>query len=440
MIKIVAKISAIVFVAEAAIMLALEMTEPHPPTYLAVLINVIALVVLSAPLIHLWVIKPFVDARDNAESELVYSEQKARLLLNSTAEAIYGLDYDGNCTFCNPSCVKMLGYDSAEELIGKVMHDLIHHTRPDGSPRPAADCPIHTTFRQGQKTHTDDDIMWRMDGTSFPVEYWSYPIQTGGEVVGTVVTFLDITERKEAEQDRLQIQKMDSLGSLAGGVAHDINNMLLPIFNLTSMVVRELPEDSPDRRRLGMVIKAAQRMKDMATRILAFSREEEGEASEIDIFAAYNEAVDLLRTTLPSAITIKDNLDPNVGKVRADAKQVEAVLMNLASNAADAMCGHTGKLSITLSSATLDEGRAVKVNNLKAGDYAKLTVADNGCGMDTETLKRIYEPFFTTKEEGKGTGLGMGMVFGTISKFGGTIDVFSELGKGTTFDVYLPLV
>ena len=141
-----------------------------------------------------------ITERKRAEEALRESEEQARLLLDSTAEAIYGIDIDGECTFCNPVCVAMLGYDGAEDLLGRHIHDLIHHTRPDGNPYPAEECLIYQAFREGEGTHVDNEVLWRKDGTSFAAEYWSHPINRDDRVIGAVVTFLDITERKRAEE------------------------------------------------------------------------------------------------------------------------------------------------------------------------------------------------------------------------------------------------
>lgn len=381
-----------------------------------------------------------ITKRKKMENILREKEERVRLLLDSTAEAIYGINLEENCTFCNPACIKMLGYEHEKELLGQNMHALIHHTRPDGTPYPVEECLIYKTFKQGQGTHVDDEVLWRKDGASFMAEYWSYPIYHDETLIGFVVTFLDITERKEAERERLRTQKMDSLGSLAGGIAHDINNMLLPILTLTPMVSKGLPEESSEREKLDMVIQAAQRMKDMAAKILAFSREDEDEFSEIDIYKTVVEAMDILHSTMPSTIKISYNLTPKTGKVLADPKRLEAILMNLGSNARDAMKGKPGEFIVSLSPMTVDEELSEKVPGLMIGRYAKLMVSDTGCGMDEETMQHIYEPLFTTKEKCEGTGLGMSMIFGTVSKYNGAISVSSELGKGTSFDIYIPLV
>jgi PAS domain S-box-containing protein len=148
-----------------------------------------------------------ITERKRAEEAQRESEEQVRLLLDSTAEAIYGIDIDGECTFCNPVCVAMLGYDGTEDLLGRHIHDLVHHTRPDGTPYPAEECLIYQAYREGEGTHVDNEVLWRKDGTSFPAEYWSYPIKRDDRVIGAVVTFLDITERKRAEEALLEAKR-----------------------------------------------------------------------------------------------------------------------------------------------------------------------------------------------------------------------------------------
>jgi len=168
----------------------------------------------------------FVDIseRKQAEYELRESEQMVRSLLAATGEGIYGVDLNGDCTFANPSCIRLLGCDDESSVLGKNMHALIHHTRPDGSPYPVEECQIYQAFRDERGTHIGDEIVWRLDGESFPAEYWSYPVHHGDELVGSVVTFVDISERRRQEEELRQTEKMSALGKLSAGLAHELNN------------------------------------------------------------------------------------------------------------------------------------------------------------------------------------------------------------------------
>ena len=298
-----------------------------------------------------------------------------------------------------------------------------------------ADLEAHKPFRNFEYSFkaADGGILYsRTSGTPIFAQ--------DGAFLGYRGTGMDITQRVEDERRLTQAEKMESLGGLAGGIAHDFNNMLLPILSLTDMTRKSLPEDSRERLRLDKVVEAATRAKDLVARILAFSHQEDAVRQNIDIYAAIDETMGLLRSTLPMTIKIKQRLKRDTGTVFADRAQIASVLLNLASNAADAMDGKTGQLKVSLSPVKVSKKKAASIPGLHEGKFAKLAVKDQGHGMDEETLARVMEPFFTTKPIGEGTGLGLSMVHGIVSKHGGVIDISSTPGKGTTVEVYLPLV
>ena len=169
-------------------------------------------------------------------------EELVRALLNATGQGIYGVDLDGNCTFANPSCVRMLGYERDQELLGKNMHQLIHHTRPNGEPYPVEECRIYQAFREGQGIHVGDEIVWQADGASFPAEYWSYPLHLNGELAGCVVAFVDITERKRTEEELRQTEKLTALGKLSAGLAHELNNPAAAAQRAAAQIREQLEE------------------------------------------------------------------------------------------------------------------------------------------------------------------------------------------------------
>jgi len=180
--------------------------------------------------------------RQPAVENLVGGDELVRLLLNSTGEGIYGVDLDGNCTFANPSCAKLLGYESVEQLLGQHMHNLVHHTRPNGEPYPVEECRIYQAYREHQGTNVDDEVMFSADGSSFPAEYWSYPVEREGELVGCVVTFVDISERRRVEEELRQTEKMAALGKLSAGLAHELNNPAAAAGRAASQLVEALNE------------------------------------------------------------------------------------------------------------------------------------------------------------------------------------------------------
>jgi PAS domain S-box-containing protein len=183
-----------------------------------------------------------VTEQKQAERALRQADELVRLLLNSTGEGIYGIDLDGNCTFANPACVKLLGYERVDQLHGQHMHNLVHHTRPNGEPYPGEECRIYQSFREHKGSHVDDEVMFSADGSSFPAEYWSYPVERDGELVGCVVTFVDISERRRVEEELRQTEKMVALGKLSAGLAHELNNPASAASRAASQLVEALNE------------------------------------------------------------------------------------------------------------------------------------------------------------------------------------------------------
>lgn len=283
-------------------------------------------------------------------------------------------------------------------------------------------------------------IVWS-DGAERTVHtYLKSEGKTGERPVRIRWTMQDITERKRADQQLRQAQKQQSLSSLAGGITHELNNLLLPIITLTQMVFRDLPEGSPNRRKLEKVIEASNRAKDIIKQVLIFSRIERADRKDIDVADAIGEAMKLVHTATPSTIKVVETLDPEVGIAFVDAEQLQVLLVNLTSNAIDAIGRGTGEIRVSLEPCAVDVKSAESVPDLEAGDYAKLTVSDTGCGMDEEMLERIFDPFFTTKEVGEGIGMGLSMARGIVEQHGGAIDVSSTPGAGTRVEVYLPTV
>ena len=484
------------------------------------------------------------------------------LILQCAGEGICGVDSEGICTMVNPAVTALSGW-SREELLGRHVQDMLHHSRPDGTRYTREECPLIEMYRDGIPRRVYDEVFWKKDGTSFPVEYFATPIQECGVVTGAVVTFRDVSEahnaqkvlresearyrllvenaaygifrtapdgrfldannalaamlgygsatdllavnistvyaRAEAREPLVaatvakgfaeglelewvrkdgqplmvrlsarlirepngaqyfegivenvtewraletqlrQAQKMEAVGRLAGGVAHDFNNLLMVIKGHTELLLERTAPEHPDFRKIDQIKKAADRAAGLTRQLLAFSRMQVMQPRVMDLNSTITEMGKMLPRLIGEDIELAILTKPNLGHVKADAGQMEQVILNLTVNARDAM-PDGGKLLIETSNVELDEGYARTHPPIAAGRYVMLAVTDNGIGMNAATQVHIFEPFFTTKEKGKGTGLGLATVYGVVKQSGGFVWVYSELGKGTTFKIYLPRV
>jgi signal transduction histidine kinase len=259
-----------------------------------------------------------------------------------------------------------------------------------------------------------------------------------GNPVRRIGTIRDVTEaraaeerQRELERQLLHSQKLEALGTLAGGIAHDLNNTLTPILALSELVMREMPEGSGERQDLETVVQAGRHGRDLVQRILAFSRNQEAVKTKADLAATARLALQMLRPTMPATIEIKEEIE-DVPLVLADVGQLQQIIVNLATNARQAIVSDMGAITIGVSRAPQRPDRG--------GNFLRLRVADTGCGVDAETKDRIFEPFFTTKNVGEGTGLGLSVVHGIVTNHGGWIEVGSEPGKGTEFTIFLPVL
>ena len=443
------------------------------------------------------------EERESAQRTIQEGASRNQLLLDSTAEGIYGVDTAGKCTFANPACASLLGYPSAENLINQDIHALIHHTRPDGSPYPKNECTMGITAREGRKVHADDEVLWRADGSSFPVEFWSHPIVLDGKTLGAVVAFIDITERKKAQylleqrvEERtaelseanlhlsteiderrriegeqqllikkletahnqlLQSEKMAAIGQLAAGVAHEINNPvgfvnsnlgtlqryvndLLKLLAAYEQLEGALTDEvRGDLARLKQKIDAAylredvdkllsesmdglRRVKRIVQDLSDFSHAGASEKQWANLEQGLDSTLNVVWNELKyKAEVVKEYT--GIPEVECIPSQLNQVFMNLLVNAAHA----------------IDEHGRITLRTGQEGENVWVEVEDTGTGIKPEHMKRIFEPFFTTKPVGKGTGLGLSLSYGIVKKHGGRIEVRSELGKGSTFRIYLPL-
>jgi PAS domain S-box-containing protein len=518
-----------------------------------------------------------VTDRKQAEAKISEKEAQIRLLLNSIAEGLYGCDADDRCTFCNPSGLQLLGYEREDQLLGKNIHALIHHTRPDGGSYPSEDCRALNSARFTTKIHVDDELFWRRDGSSFNVEYWAHPIQEGGKVTGAVVAFTDITARKQAEealrksenllqsiistqpdcmmlidagahlimmnnaglkmiqvdsfeqvkgqcvlsyispgyrkafteltarvfggnsgilqfelvgihgknvwfemhavpfrneknnitallaisrditeqrileQQLRQSQKMEVVGTLSGGLAHDFNNVLCGIVGTATVLRMQIDKGKQLTReqlcaKLDIVIELSNRAAEIVNQLMLISRKQNATLAPVDLRNVIKEVVAICKNTFDKSIEFNVNASDGPILINADSGQIQQALLNLCVNASHAMTimrkegdPRGGKLFIATERLFADRHFLIyHPSAAENTEYWVLSVRDTGIGMDAKMVSRIFDPFFTTKEKGMGTGLGLAMVYNTVQQHQGFIDVYSEPGVGTTFNVYLP--
>jgi len=370
-------------------------------------------------------------ARKQAEESLLQSSAEINDLYNQAPCGYHSLNADGFFVRINDTELTWLGYER-DELLGKRFIDVLH---PDFIKSYQANFEI---FKRSGTIHDLEFNMLRKDGSILPVVMNASALRDadGNYIMSRSIVF-DTTERKRLEEQLRQAQKIEAIGQLAGGVAHDFNNLLTVIIGHSLLALERMNPDHSIRNALSQIHKTGERAAALTRQLLAFSRRQILEPKVIDINANLAEMDAMLKRLVPANITITTNLDPKVSRVFADEGQLGQVVMNLVINARDAITSH-GKIAIETSNVSLDEAYSRTHTGVKPGRYVLLAVSDTGSGMSDEVKARIFEPFFTTKEMGKGTGLGLSTVYGIVRQSGGSIEVYSEVGKGTTFKIYLP--
>ena len=372
-----------------------------------------------------------ITERKQAEAELIESEERYRTTFESTGTATIIAEEDTIISLVNTEFTKLCGY-SREELEGKkswtefvVKEDLermkeyhdLRRTAEGGTPR-------NYEFRSIDRHGNVRDIFL-----------------TIAVIPGTkksVASLLDITDRKRMETQLQHTQKREAVGTLAGGMAHEFNNLMTAVMSYSSFLLTDLGQDDPMRKDVEEIKKAGKRASSLVKQLLAFSRKQVLKPVVLDINTVLTDKEEMLRQLIGEDVELKMVLEHDLGQVKADQSQVEQVILNLTINARDAMT-HGGKLTIETANVAIDEFYvSTHGDELKPGPYVMLAMSDTGMGMDMETQGQIFEPFFTTKDTGEGTGLGLSTVYGIIKQSGGDIRVYSEPEKGTIFKIYLP--
>lgn len=402
-----------------------------------------------------------VTNRNKIERELYDVSGRLNAILHNTRMAVFVMDDSQHCVFMNSAAEKLTGY-AFEETQGRPLHDVIHHTYPDGRPFPLDECAIDRAFPEENQMAGEETFVHK-NGHFYPVGFTASPIrdQNNG-AIGTIIEVRDISEelaardamhrfndslqksvaeaindRKRVEEQLLQAQKMEAIGQLTGGIAHDFNNLLQVIGGSLELLARDLGDNPRAQKRLENAMGGVARGAKLASHLLSFGRQQPLQPKSSNVGRLILGMSEMLARSLGETVEVDVIADEDLWNCMIDAAQVENAVLNLAINARDAMDAR-GKLTIKAGNAVLDAGNASDYADLLLGEYVVLSVTDTRSGMPPEVLEKAFDPFFTTKEPGSGTGLGLSMVYGLVKQSGGHVMIDSEIDVGTSVRIYLP--
>ncbi len=381
-------------------------------------------------------------------AELKFERDRLQTLLDSMSDEVWMCDAQGKLALVNEVVLA-----HAEEL-GLDPKDIFHPIHEITSKmelftedkQPLKEPLLYRALKGEIVNNMEISAVSKKTGDALYRRANANPIKgKGGETIGAVLVIRDVSDHKrmeeelqEREKQLRQTRKMESLGTLAGGIAHDFNNILNPIFINTELVLLDAPLEERMRQYLQMVLQAARRGRDLIKQIITFSRQKEQERKPTKVGPLIKEALKFLRSSLPRTIEIREKIHNETGHILADPAQIHQVFMNLGTNAAQAMKEKGGVLEVSLKEVKVEADTPTRNLELKPGSYLKLTVSDTGTGMTPEVIERAFDPFFTTKGPGEGSGMGLSVVHGIVKNHGGVITAASELGKGSTFNVFFP--
>ncbi|MGM0454049.1 MAG: PAS domain S-box protein [Thermodesulfobacteriota bacterium] len=376
-----------------------------------------------------------ITQRKQVEQALQQSEEKYRTILETIEDGYFEADLAGNLTFFNDALYQMLGYEK-EALMG-----MNYRQAMDAEFARRVYAEFNRVYRTGKSVNIFNGELIRKDGSTCYVETLVSPVKdTDGQVTGFKGIARDVSERKKLNAQIRQLQKMEAIGTLAGGIAHDFNNILSSVIGYTELSIDEVPQDTVLHHNLSAVLEAGNRAKALVKQILTISRREEQEFAPVQIVPLLKETLKMMRATTPATIEIRENIANESFIVRTDPTQFHQVIVNLATNAVKAMENESGILAVDVEAVNLDEHMTQKHPEVVSGDYARITVSDTGIGIASHHLDKIFEPYFTTWQKTvDGSGLGLSVVYSIVRKHNGFVTVYSEIGRGTTFHVYMPM-
>jgi PAS domain S-box-containing protein len=375
-----------------------------------------------------------VTEKQFATRELERLTKRNALLLRSVGDGLYGLSNKGAPIFVNPAAEQMTGWTVEEMLSGGNVHDLIHHTKADGTPHPIEECPIFKTLIDGIPRSSADELFWRKDGSSFPVEYTAAPIVEDSQISGCVVTFRDISERLALQRKVARAERIDSLGRASATIAHEINNVLMGISPFAEVIKRQAKENEKVAAAADHIANAVARGRKITEEILRFAQPRKSSSESFDLASWLRKIQPELEVLLGGGLALSVVIDDEPLPIRCDPNQLHQVVSNMAINALHAAKGE-GLLQIIARRPEQREqisfGFPVNFDN-----FVLLSLSDNGQGIQPDVMKNIFEPLFTTKRSG--TGLGLALARQLVEEWGGSISVESEPGVGTTFHLLIP--
>jgi len=362
--------------------------------------------------------------------QIARHEERSRLgvMIENLPAIIWATNADLRFTYQTGAALESLGL-RAEDALGKTITQYF-----------GTDDPDFPAIAAHRKALAGTPLSFELEWQKRSFDCYVQPLRSPrGELIGVIGVALDVTERKHLSDQLRQSQKMQAIGELAGGVAHDFNNLLMVVKGHAQLLIERMPKDPTLHHSVQQMEKAADRAASLTRQLLAFSRKQVLQPRVLDMNDVVGGMIKMFSRVIGANIEMAFVPGANLGRAKADPGQIEQVLLNLVVNARDAM-PDGGRLTIETANVQLDRGYAAGHATVEPGPYVMLTVTDTGCGMDAQTQSRIFEPFFTTKEAGKGTGLGLATVYGVVKQSGGYIWVYSEVGCGTTFKIYLPQV